>query len=170
MVEWPKPISHKDLQLLWGFTNLYHRFFRDCSQVVKPLTQLSYLAQSFLWTPKAEAAFGELQRYFTSVPILVHPDPSKQFIMEIDTSESSIGAILSQQTEPDQKLHPCPFFSRHFMAAEHNYDVGNQELSAIKLALEDWRHWLEGAEHLFILWIDHSNLEYIQFPKHLNSC
>ncbi|KAI3359334.1 hypothetical protein L3Q82_002837 [Scortum barcoo] len=29
--------------------------------------------------------------------------------------------------------------------AEHNYDVGNQELLAIKVTLEEWHHWLEGA-------------------------
>ncbi|XP_047243624.1 adenosine receptor A2a-like [Girardinichthys multiradiatus] len=31
--------------------------------------------------------------------------------------------------------------------AERNYDVGDCELLAIKLALEEWRHWLEGVVH-----------------------
>ncbi|KAI3372980.1 hypothetical protein L3Q82_023425 [Scortum barcoo] len=34
---------------------------------------------------------------------------------------------------------------------ERNYDVGNRELLAIiKVALEEWRHWLEGAEQPFL--------------------
>ena len=37
-------------------------------------------------------------------------------------------------------------------------DVGNQELLVVKLALEEWRHWLEEAEHSLIFWTDHKIL------------
>ncbi|KAI3353107.1 hypothetical protein L3Q82_019673, partial [Scortum barcoo] len=47
---------------------------------------------------------------------------------------------------------------------------GNWELLAIKVALEEWRHWLEGAEQPFIVWTDHKNLEYHKSEKGLNSC
>lgn len=30
---------------------------------------------------------------------------------------------------------------------QRNYDIGNQELLAVKVALEEWRYWLEGALH-----------------------
>ncbi|KAK5877443.1 hypothetical protein CesoFtcFv8_024946 [Champsocephalus esox] len=39
----------------------------------------------------------------------------------------------------------------------------------MKLALEEWRHWLEGAEQPFVVWTDHTNLEYIRSAKRLNS-
>lgn len=54
-------------------------------------------------------------------------------------------------------------------SAERNYDIGNGELLAVKVALEGWRHWLEGAEQPFLVWADHRNLEYLQTAKHLNS-
>lgn len=38
-----------------------------------------------------------------------------------------------------------PVFSRHLFSAESNYDVGNHELLAVKLALEKWRYWLQGG-------------------------
>ncbi|XP_047227125.1 uncharacterized protein LOC124871699 [Girardinichthys multiradiatus] len=41
---------------------------------------------------------------------------------------------------------PVLFFSRRLSNTERNYDVGDRELLAIKLALEEWRHWFEGAE------------------------
>ncbi|XP_049332441.1 uncharacterized protein LOC125800254 [Astyanax mexicanus] len=37
--------------------------------------------------------------------------------------------------------------------AERNYGIGDRELLAVKLALEEWRHWLEGAAHPFT-WTD----------------
>jgi len=36
------------------------------------------------------------------------------------------------------------------------------------LALEEWRHWLEGAVQPFIVWTDHQNLIYLQSAKWLN--
>ena len=35
------------------------------------------------------------------------------------------------------------------------------------MALEEWRHWLEGASVPFQVWTDHKNLEYLQTPKQL---
>ncbi|KAI5629102.1 hypothetical protein C0J50_10525, partial [Silurus asotus] len=49
-----------------------------------------------------------------------------------------------------------------------NYDIGNRELLAIKLALEEWRHWLEGAEHPFTVVTDHKNLQYLREAQRLN--
>ncbi|KAI2644484.1 Transposon Tf2-6 polyprotein [Labeo rohita] len=65
-------------------------------------------------------------------------------------------------------MHPCAFFSRKLTPAERNYDVGNRELLAMKLALEEWRHWLEGAKHPFTILTDHKNLEYLRTAKRLN--
>jgi len=76
--------------------------------------------------------------------------------------------VLSQQQGNPAKLHPCAFFSRKLSPAERNYDIGNRELLAIKLALEEWRHWLEGAQHPFTVLIDHKNLEYLRDAKRLN--
>ncbi len=51
---------------------------------------------------------------------------------------------------------------------EQNYDIGNRELLAIKLALEEWQHWLEGANHPFTVITDHKNLQYLRQAKRLN--
>lgn len=49
-----------------------------------------------------------------------------------------------------------------------NYDIGNRELLVIKLALEEWLHWLEGATHPFTVLTDHKNLQYLKEAKRLN--
>lgn len=73
-------------------------------------------------------------------PLLVLPDPQKPFTIEVDASTTGVGAILSQQQGTPPRLHPCAF-----SLAEQNYNIGNRELFTIKLALEEWRHWLEGT-------------------------
>lgn len=90
-------------------------------------------------------------------------------MVEVDASDTGVGAVLSQREESFGKLKPCAFFSRKLTSTERNYDVGNGELLAIKLALEVWRHWLEGAQHSFIVWTYHKNLAYLRSAKRLNS-
>ncbi|KAK1793118.1 hypothetical protein P4O66_011525 [Electrophorus voltai] len=67
-----------------------------------------------------------------------HPDAELPFVTEVDAShEVGIGAVLSQWSAEDKKLHPCAYFSRRLSPAERNYDVGDHELLVVKLALED---------------------------------
>ncbi|KAI2642383.1 Transposon Tf2-9 polyprotein [Labeo rohita] len=97
------------------------------------------------WSSAADSAFTILKSRFVSAPILVAPDPTRQFVVKVDASEVRVGAVLSQHSAADYKMHPCAFFSCRLSPAERNYDIGNRELLAVKLALEKWRHWLEGS-------------------------
>lgn len=69
-------------------------------------------------------------------------------------------------TSPD----PCPlhrlassslkkrmraFYLRKLTGAECSYDIGNWELLAVKVVLEEWCHWLERARHPFTMFTDH---------------
>lgn len=47
--------------------------------------------------------------------------------------------------------------------------MGDRELLAVKLALEEWRHLLEGTEQPFVVWTDHKNLTYLHNAKRLNA-
>ncbi|KAI3355849.1 hypothetical protein L3Q82_004229 [Scortum barcoo] len=169
VASWPTPSSRKQLQRFLGFANFYRRFIRGYSTVAAPLTALTSSKVTFQWSVAAKEAFDALKTRFTSAPILIMPDPERQFILEVDASDVGVGAVLSQRSLEDQKLHPCAFFSRRLSPAEKNYDIGNRELLAVKLALEEWRHWLEGSKQPFLVWTDHKNLEYIRSAKRLNS-
>ena len=39
---------------------------------------------------------------------------------------------------------------------------------AIVRSLQEWRHFVEGAEHQVEIWTDHKNLEYFMSAKQLN--
>ncbi|KAL0173996.1 hypothetical protein M9458_029964, partial [Cirrhinus mrigala] len=158
--DWPRPKTLKELQRFLGFSNFYRRFIRNFSTVAAPLTSMVKRGKVRLtWSPDAVQAFHELRQRFTTAPILRHPDPQLPFLIEVDASSTG--------GQPP-KTFPCAFFSHKLSPAERNYDVGNRELLAIKLALEEWRHWLEGARHPFIILTDHKNLEYLRAAKVLN--
>uniref|UniRef100_A0A3B1JLN1 ribonuclease H n=1 Tax=Astyanax mexicanus TaxID=7994 RepID=A0A3B1JLN1_ASTMX len=169
VLSWPTPRTVKELQRFLGFANFYRRFIRGFSAVAAPLTSaLKGGGKRITWDEHTEHAFQTLKDRFTSAPILRHPDPEIQFLVEVDASEVGVGAVLSQCQGMPPKLYPCAFFSRKLSEAEKNYDIGNRELLAVKLALEEWRHWLEGAKMPFVVFTDHKNLEYIRTAKRLN--
>jgi len=51
---------------------------------------------------------------------------------------------------------------------EQNYEIHDKEMLAIVRALEEWRHFVEGAEHRCEIWTDHKNLQYFMTAKKLN--
>ncbi len=108
--------------------------------LLPPLTTMTKRNTARLsWSTESRQAFDELRTLFTSAPILRHPDPKRQFIVEVDASNTGVGAILLQHHGNPAKMFPCAFFSRKLTAAECNYDVGNRKLPAMNLALEEWR-------------------------------
>ncbi|KAL0168185.1 hypothetical protein M9458_036407, partial [Cirrhinus mrigala] len=169
ILKWPMPTSVKELQRFLGFTNFYRRFIMDYSTITAPLTSLLRgKPKHLLWNPAAHEAFEQLKTTFSTAPVLQHPDPERPFTVEVDASTIGVGAVLSQAVVEPPVLHPCAAFSRKLTPAEQNYDIGNRELLAIKLALEEWHHWLEGAAYPFTIITDHKNLQYIREARRLN--
>ncbi|KAL0161265.1 hypothetical protein M9458_044990, partial [Cirrhinus mrigala] len=154
---WPPPTTIKERQRFLGFANFYRRFISHYSQLSALLTSLICQGNKNLsWTPEACQAFQDLKQTFCAAPALTHPDPNLRFVVEVDAATLGVGAVLSQWRGEPPVLHPCAFFSKKLSPVEQNYDVGNRELLAIKLALEEWRHWLEGAQFPFQVITDHN--------------
>ncbi|KAI2644270.1 Transposon Tf2-9 polyprotein [Labeo rohita] len=65
-------------------------------------------------------------------------------------------------------IRPNPSLLRKFNPTQQRYGVGDRELLAIKWALEEWRHWLQGGGDPFTVWTDHQNLTVIRQTKQLN--
>uniref|UniRef100_A0A6I8RAB1 Gypsy retrotransposon integrase-like protein 1 n=1 Tax=Xenopus tropicalis TaxID=8364 RepID=A0A6I8RAB1_XENTR len=167
--KWPLPQSTKAIQRFIGFANYYRQFIKGFSSRIAPILSLIRKGgRPNCWPPVALEAFQSLKDAFISASVLRHPEPHLPFFIEVDASDVGAGAILSQRHSADGKLHPCAYFSKKFSSAEQNYDIGNRELLAVKLALEEWRHLLEGASHPVTIYTDHKNLEFLQSLKRQN--
>ena len=113
------PPGKKEVQRFLVCANYYWRFIWGFGQVAAPITSRRKggpvrLQQSV----EMDRAFGQLRALFTSAPMLAHPDPSLAFIVEVDASESGIGAVLSLRLGMPPKLLPCAFFSKKLSPAE----------------------------------------------------
>ena len=72
------------------------------------------------------------------------------------------------QADENSDLHPCAYFSHTFSSAQRNYDIYDQELLMVILALEEWRQYLQGTTHSITVITNHKNLSYIKDPQKLS--
>jgi hypothetical protein len=148
------------VQSFLGFTNFYHRFIKGFSDLAQPLFNLTWNNSDWHWNGPEISAFESIHMHVVSAPILIFPDDNKPFRVEADSSDFAMGAVLSQQSPTDNMWHPVAYYSKSLNAVERNYEIHDKEMLAIICALEDWRHFLEGACHKFEIWTDHKNLQY----------
>ena len=99
---------------------------------------------------------------------LISPDTSRPFRIKADSSDFATGAVLLQVSAEDEKWHPVAFLLKALSPVEWNYKIHDKEMLAIIRALQEWRHFVEGAEHQCEIWTDHKNLEYFMTAKQLN--
>lgn len=96
-----------------------------------------------------------------------HYDPDWPPLLEIDDSDFSKPAILSQTFE-DVKLHPVGVISRQLAVGEVNYDVYDKELLPIVCSLWKWTDIVQCAHHKTIVYMNHQNLSYFKNAVSLN--
>jgi hypothetical protein len=111
-------------------------------------------------------AFQQLKDAFTSMPILKHFDLALKVIVETNTSNFTIGCILSQKHVG--RLHPVIFHLRKMEPAEKNHDIYDKELLAVVEAFKHWRPYCHRAHFPILVFTDHQNLRYFTTSKVLN--
>jgi hypothetical protein len=114
-----------------------------------------------------EKACQALKQICTTAPVLRYYDPTLPIIVQIDTSESAIEAILSQKND---WVHPVAVYSRNMTATELNNDIQDKEMLASISVFKEWKTYLEGVEHSILVFSDHKNLEYFSTTKVFNRC
>ena len=88
--DWPAPQKVKEVQSFLGFTNFYHRFIANYSDITIPLTWLMCKDTPWHWLPTCARVFKLLKDSFTLAPILHHFDPTLPPIVETDASNYTI--------------------------------------------------------------------------------
>ena len=165
--DWPTLTSVKDIRSFLGFCNFYRPFIKGFSTVARPLNELTRKDAMWKWENPQQHAFTDLKRCVTEEPILAHPDPTKQYTLEVDASGYALGAVLSQRGD-DGKLHPISYYSRTLTAAERNYDIYNRELLAMVEGLDHNRPLLAGTILPIIIKTDHLNLTHLREPQKIS--
>lgn len=92
--QWPILKTMKALQSFLGLAGFYCRFIRVYASIVAPLIKIS-TREPFEWTCDVDQAFRILKEALTSVPVLILPDFTLLFTLEMDVSRVGMGVVLS---------------------------------------------------------------------------
>ena len=105
--EWPVPAKIKEMQSFLGFCNFYRRFIPNYSDIAKPLHGLTQKNSKWNWLERHQLAFQGIKEQFKVGRVLVHPDPSKPFLVECDSSGFAIGGEPSQLDKEGNTKTSC---------------------------------------------------------------
>ena len=121
----------------------------------------------WIWQSEQQTAFDTLKGHITAEPVLIQPDLTKPFEIEVNSSGFSRGTVLLQWGM-DNKQHPVAFYSQTLTDTERNYPIKDLEFSAIVYTLLHWRPFLAGSPHDIIIHTNHANLQAWTQPQKIS--
>jgi len=102
VVDWPVLKSVKDVQKFLGLANYYRQFVKDFSKIARLLHKMIRKETKWSWEEKQQKAFEELEKRFTTEPVLVIPDLDRKMRVKADVSDFAISRVLSIKCEDEK--------------------------------------------------------------------
>lgn len=159
IVNYAQPKTVKDIRRLLGLAGFYQKFIRNYSEITTPITNLLKKGRKqFIWTEEAEVAFRKLKEALISAPILANPDFDVPFIIETDSSDIAIGAVLVQIQRGERRT--IAYFSKKLSSTQRRYSATERECLAVLLSIENFKHFVEGSK--FIIQTDAMSLTFLR--------
>jgi hypothetical protein len=116
--EWLRTLkSIKEVCSTLGVLGYQRQFIPNFLHLAHPLNELLKKNKKFEWTEECTQSVNALIKAVTSNPVLLHPDYKKPFVLEVDASQYTTGAILYQQ-DADEHWRPVGYYSKSFNEAE----------------------------------------------------
>ena len=154
---WERPKTVTQVRSFTAFCNYYRKFVKIFAEVAKPLYALTSKAVKFTWNEEHEKAFQFLKMRLLQAPILSFPNFSYPFVIDMDASETALGAVLSQVIEGEER--PVAFESRVLTKTEVNYATTKREALGIVQAMQWFRPYIYGTQ--CIVRTDHASLQWL---------
>ena len=134
------PTDVQGVQRVLGVANYLAKFTPKLSTVCEPLRHLLDKDSVFDWLPQHETAFSRIKELITQAPVLQYYDVNKEVLLECDSSEVGLGAVIKQGG------HPIVYASRALTKTECNYAQIEKECLLIVFAAERFEQHILGQE------------------------
>ena len=119
---WAIPKDVTDIRAIIGLGSYYWRFIKNYSEKVRPLAELTKKDVPFQWTEECQKAFENLKEELMGASLVSHQqDHGGTFILDTDASGQTIGCVLSQVQDGEEKV--IAYGSRALSRQERNYCV-----------------------------------------------
>ncbi|GBG64560.1 hypothetical protein CBR_g45254 [Chara braunii] len=153
--EAPVPTSLTQVRAFLGLASYYRCFIKGFAAIARPLTNLLRKDQPLNWDAECQQAFAILKDALAMAPILIRPDPSKQYILITDWQPETISAILAQKGN-DGREHVIEYASRTIPDERRNDSAPQGECYVVVWGIQHFHPYLYGQK--FLLVTDHEPL------------
>ena len=140
--DWPVPRTPKQMKSFLGLCSYYRRFVEGFASIARPLHKICEKSAQFIWSDECQKAFDTLKTALTSSPVLAYPDPGKEYILDTDASQKSVGAVLSQVSNGHERV--IAYMSKSMNIHEQSYCTTRKELLAVVCGLRKFHSYLYG--------------------------
>ena len=165
------PTNISELRGFLGMTGWFRKFIPNYARVALPLTQLTKKehVKKVMEGMKSEAcrtAFAALKAALVGDDVLlVHPDFSKKFRVDLDASDRQIGGVLLQYDDDKEAWRPIEYLSRKYTKElkDKEFAPTHMEAQALQACVDRWRPYL--IDKCFDLVTDHTALKSLPTRK-----
>ena len=162
----PPPSTATEVRSFLNAVGYFRHFIKDFAKIALSLYSLTGSqngkSQRISLTSVQLRAWKQLRDALVTAPVLKTFDWRKPVVIESDSSDHHIGAVLLQPWPPSsgQKssvLHPVAYYSHKLNDTQQRYAAQERELLAIVSSMQHWNHWIEGNSITVIT--DHESLK-----------
>jgi transposase InsO family protein len=174
VLERPPPTTATEVRSFLNAAGYFRHFIQRFAHQAACLYDLTGLPKGAAVTLTAEQleAWRQLRAALTQAPLLKPYNWTLPVVLETDSSQTCAGAVLLQPyprasaatssatASAKKTLHPVAYMSKKLTPTQQRYATQEHELLAVTTALEQWRHWLEGADITVVT--DHDSLKMLR--------
>ena len=156
------PKSRKELECQLGMFTYLSQYSPHLSQGTACLKELCKEDRGWICSPEHDEAFTEIMKMITEVPgpVLQYYDPSKPVRVQVDASQSGLGAVVMQNGRP------IAYALKSLTTTQQANAQIEKEALALVFGCEKFHHYLYARN--FVAETDHKPLEIIiKKPSHL---
>ncbi|XP_060077956.1 uncharacterized protein LOC132557483 [Ylistrum balloti] len=138
IMEMPAPEDVSGVKRFCGVVQYMAKFLPDLAITLEPIRALTRKDVEWNWSKDCQTAFDEVKRKLTKAPVLAYFDANKEVVVQVDSSQHGIGAVLVQCGQPIE------FASRSLTTSERNWAQIEKEALAILFGLERFDQYTYG--------------------------
>jgi hypothetical protein len=137
----PPPTNLTQLQTLQGKANFLRRFICNYAKITKGFMWLLQKNIPFIWDGAAQWSFDALKHALTRAPLLHPPEYTKDYILYLVASTSTIAMVLVQE-DPNGEEHMIYYLSKSLSGPELRYSHVEKLALAAVIAVQRFHHYI----------------------------
>jgi hypothetical protein len=137
----PPPTNLTQLQSLQGKANFLRRFICNYAEITKGFMRLLQKNVPFIWDDTAQRSFDALKHALTHAPLLHPPEYTKDYILYLAASTSTIAMVLVQEDSNGEE-HVIYYLSKSLSGPELRYSHVEKLAMAAVIAVQRFRHYI----------------------------